>query len=99
MLRSRWIALLCVVLFLLAQGKALAHGFSHFDDTQPEQQIPHGKTCERCFGAAQLDHTAVGGQILAAPPARYLPQAQTSQIRAPQFQRVGYSARGPPSFL
>ena len=96
---GRWIQpspvhglVLLVLLFLLAQAGALAHGFSHVQDQAGGDE----PVCELCLAYAPLGAAAVGKPSPGFAPASFVPDVAAVVAAAPGGFRAIYRSRAPP---
>jgi hypothetical protein len=87
--------LLLIILFLLAQTGALAHGISHAAEHEHEG-LDHEAACELCLAYAPLGAGMASTPLAWAPPAAdfHLHAALPSSV-FPSFQPL-YLSRAPP---
>jgi len=84
---------LLVLLFLLAQAGALAHGVTHF----PDQTNGHEPVCEQCLAFSSVGAGAASTPPPWSAPAQLTSFAATVPAASPAWFQPAYRSRAPPS--
>lgn len=91
--------LVLVVLFLVAQAGALAHGIGHAAEHEHEHEhegLGHKAACELCMAYAPLGAGMASVPVIWTPPAVDAHFHAAPQVATSFFFRAQYLSRAPP---